>query len=139
MLNDEAPDAEGRYVLYWTKQSQRAQHNPALEVTVRRANEHGVSVIVGFGLMDDYPEATERHYAFSPRIHRHRDRFLKGLSETRVAHRSLDSQVRTDFDPAAVDENANSYGNVGWIFGLHDRGRAGQAPPGTRAEAVGGC
>ena len=56
-LNDEAPDAGGEYVLYWMQQSQRAHVNPALEHAVRLADERGQGVIVGFGLMADYPEA----------------------------------------------------------------------------------
>jgi deoxyribodipyrimidine photo-lyase len=56
--------ADGRYVLYWMQQSQRALYNHALEYAVTRANELGLPLLVGFGLMDDYPEANERHYAF---------------------------------------------------------------------------
>ena len=33
-LNDDGPDAEGTYVLYWMQQSQRAHANPALEHAV---------------------------------------------------------------------------------------------------------
>jgi len=194
-LND-LPAAEGgQYILYWMQQSQRAAHNPALELAVRRANDHDVPVIVGFGLMDDYPEATERHYAFMleglaetsarlkdrkmklvmrhghprdvalelardaveivcdrgylrhlvewrddvaaeagrrvtqvegdvvvpvdlasekaehsartlrPRVNRHRDRFLRGLSPTRVGQSSLELAVKGDLDPREVDDN----------------------------------
>ncbi|UCF69636.1 MAG: deoxyribodipyrimidine photo-lyase [Acidobacteriota bacterium] len=46
------------------QQSQRAQFNHALEHAIREANAAERSVVVGFGLMDDYPEANERHYAF---------------------------------------------------------------------------
>ena len=38
--------------------------NHALEYAVSRANELHRPLIVCFGLMDDYPEANERHYAF---------------------------------------------------------------------------
>ncbi len=38
--------------------------NPALEYAVARANELQQPVVVCFGLMDDYPEANERSYAF---------------------------------------------------------------------------
>ena len=72
-LNDDRPDGQGRYVLYWMQQSQRAAFNHALEYAVRRANELGQGVIVGFGLTDTYPEANERHYAF----------MLEGLAEVR--------------------------------------------------------
>ncbi|NNE84355.1 MAG: deoxyribodipyrimidine photolyase [Alphaproteobacteria bacterium] len=74
-LNNDPPDADGRYVLYWMQQSQRAAFNHALEYAARQANEHDQGLIVGFGLTDDYPEANERHYAF----------MLEGLAEVREA------------------------------------------------------
>src|SRR5436305_15120683 len=63
-LNDEAVRDDGRYVLYWMQQSQRARFNHALEYAAGRANTLGRPLVVCFGLMDDYPEANERHYAF---------------------------------------------------------------------------
>ena len=62
-LNEE-PVRGGAYVLYWMQQSQRATFNPALEHAIARANEIRLPVVVGFGLMDDYPEANARHYVF---------------------------------------------------------------------------
>jgi deoxyribodipyrimidine photo-lyase len=62
----------GQYVLYWMQQSQRAEHNPALEYAIQEANETNQKVIVGFGLMDGYPHANLRHYRF----------MLEGLVET---------------------------------------------------------
>jgi len=67
----DTPAGEGGYVLYWMQQSQRAEDNPALEHAVRRANELGVPVLVGFGVMDGYPEVNLRHYRF----------MLEGLEE----------------------------------------------------------
>ena len=63
-LNGLPPDPGGRYVLYWMQAAQRAAHNPALEHAITLARELGQGVVVGFGLMDDYPEANLRHYAF---------------------------------------------------------------------------
>jgi deoxyribodipyrimidine photo-lyase len=63
---------QGRYVLYWMQQSQRADWNQALELAVREANRLNQGVLVAFGLMDDYPEANMRHYTF----------MLEGLRET---------------------------------------------------------
>jgi deoxyribodipyrimidine photo-lyase len=71
-LNEEAPDAGGEYVLYGMQQSQRAHVNPALKHAVRLANKRGQGVIVGFGLMADYPQANRRHFAF----------MLEGLADT---------------------------------------------------------
>lgn len=66
---------EGDYVLYWMQQSQRAESNHALEYAIQQANELGKPLLVGFGLMDDYPEANLRHYTF----------MLEGLQETQAA------------------------------------------------------
>ncbi|MCA9258755.1 MAG: deoxyribodipyrimidine photo-lyase, partial [Planctomycetales bacterium] len=71
LLNDEKSRA-GDYVLYWMQQSQRAECNHALEYAVQRANHLDKPLLVAFGLMDDYPEANERHYRF----------MLEGLQQT---------------------------------------------------------
>jgi len=73
-LND-ASIRTGDYVLYWMQQSQRARYNHALEYAVQQANKLDQMLLVGFGLMDDYPEANLRHYAF----------MLEGLTETVAA------------------------------------------------------
>jgi len=70
-LNETAERSDGRYVLYWLQQAQRVAANHALAYAVELANERGLPVVVGFGLMDDYPEANLRHYAF----------MLEGLAE----------------------------------------------------------
>ena len=75
-LNDRG-GPPGRFVLYWMQQSQRAEVNHALEYALREANRLGQSVLVAFGLSDDYPEANLRHYAF----------MLAGLKETAQALR----------------------------------------------------
>ena len=74
-LNDHPPDENGDYVLYWMQQSQRAHFNHALEHAARIANRRGEPVVVGFGLMEKYPEANERHFAF----------MLEGLAGTQQA------------------------------------------------------
>jgi len=66
---------KGRYVLYWMQQAQRAEYNHALEYAIQQADALGQGVLVGFGLMDDYPEANVRHYTF----------MLEGLQETQAA------------------------------------------------------
>lgn len=44
--------------------SQRTRFNYALEYAIEQANELNKPLVVCFGLMDDFPEANERHYAF---------------------------------------------------------------------------
>jgi deoxyribodipyrimidine photo-lyase len=84
---------KGRYVLYWMQQSQRAEYNHALEYAVQQANALGQGVLVGFGIMDDYPEANLRHYRF----------MLEGLQETRtsLAKRGIQMVIQRG-DPADI-------------------------------------
>ena len=63
-LNDKPIAGDGRYVLYWMQQAQRTVDNHALEYAIEQANKLDLPLLVCFGLMDDYPEANERHYAF---------------------------------------------------------------------------
>jgi deoxyribodipyrimidine photo-lyase len=85
LLNDR-PSAAGDYVLYWMQQSQRAAGNPALEYAIGAANERKLPVVVGFGLMDAYPDANRRHYAF----------MLQGLQEVErsLAERGVGFVIR---------------------------------------------
>lgn len=73
-LNDQ-PVRSDKYVVYWMQQSQRADCNHALEYAIQEANRLRCSLLVAFGLTDNYPEANLRHYAF----------MLEGLQETRAA------------------------------------------------------
>ncbi|WP_149495078.1 deoxyribodipyrimidine photo-lyase [Roseiconus lacunae] len=75
VLNDRSPDDTNAYVLYWMQHSQRAERNEALEFAIGRANEHGAPLCVGFGLTEDYPEGSLRHFQF----------MLEGLAETAEA------------------------------------------------------
>lgn len=74
---NEKGTAKGDYVLYWMQQSQRAKCNHALEFAIQQANELNLPLLVGFGLMDDYPDANIRHYRF----------MLEGLKDTQSALR----------------------------------------------------
>ena len=76
VLNDREA-LPGDYVLYWMQQSQRAEHNPALDLAIREANRLKLPVVVAFGLTDDYPDANLRHYRF----------MLEGLQDVEAALR----------------------------------------------------
>ena len=94
-LNDR-PERDGAYVLYWMQQSQRASFNPALELAIGIANDRKLPVVVGFGLMDDYPEANARHYTF----------MLQGLREVEatLAERGIAFVIRRGApDAVALD------------------------------------
>ena len=62
-LNDKAVQ-DGKYVLYWMQNAQRAECNHALELAIARANDLNKPLLVAFGLMDNFPEANMRHYWF---------------------------------------------------------------------------
>ena len=87
------PIRKGSYVLYWMQASQRARCNHALVHAIRRANDLGQPMVVGFGLTDGYPDANERHYTF----------MLEGLVETAeaLAKRGVQLVVRIG-QPAEV-------------------------------------
>lgn len=63
ILNDK-PLKDEKYVLYWMQASHRVEWNHALEYAVEKANKLKKPLVVYFGLMDEFPEANERHYYF---------------------------------------------------------------------------
>jgi deoxyribodipyrimidine photo-lyase len=86
LLND-LEIRKGRYVLYWMQQAQRAETNHALEYAIQEANRLKQRLLIGFGLMGNYPEANLRHYTF----------MLEGLKEAQasLAKRGLKMVVQT--------------------------------------------
>jgi deoxyribodipyrimidine photo-lyase len=97
LLNRAEPRA-GRYILYWMQASQRTEYNHALEYSIIRANQTNQSVIVFFGITDDFPEANLRHYSF----------MLEGLAEVQssLQRRSIKMIVRHRSPEKAVVELA---------------------------------
>ncbi len=95
---------QGRTILYWMQQSQRAEMNHALEYAVRAANRAGQGVVVAFGLTDDYPEANLRHYTF----------MLEGLRETARAlkRRGIRMVARRGSPPAVALELGRDAGLI---------------------------
>jgi deoxyribodipyrimidine photo-lyase len=91
-LNEEPIDTAGRYVLYWMQASQRTRCNHALEYAIERGNELKLPIVVCFGLMDDYPEANERSYAF----------LLEGLRDVQSALRRRGILFLVRHGPAAA-------------------------------------
>ena len=82
---------DGKYILYWMQQAQRADDNHALEYAIQEANRLKCGVLVAFGLTDSYPEANLRHYTF----------MLEGLQETqkRLAGIGIQMLVRIGHPP----------------------------------------
>lgn len=85
-LNSQDVSPSGQYVLYWMQAAQRARYNHALEHAISIANDRKQKLVVCFGLMDDYPGANLRHYAF----------MLQGLAKTQreLSQRGIAFTVR---------------------------------------------
>ncbi len=74
-LLNAAGEKDRRFVLYWMQAAQRSTDNHALEYAVQTANRRNKPVLAAFSLVDDYPGANRRHYAF----------MLDGLRQTAAA------------------------------------------------------
>src|SRR5690349_19859476 len=64
LVDDVAPSADGRYVLYWMTMFRRAGWNFALERAVRWAERLERPLVVLEALRSDYPWASERLHRF---------------------------------------------------------------------------
>ncbi len=71
---------QGSYVLYWMQASHRTEYNHALEHAISQANKLNKPLLVFFGLMNNYPEANERHYFF----------MLEGLKKVQSSLEKMD-------------------------------------------------
>jgi deoxyribodipyrimidine photo-lyase len=58
------PPRNGKFVLYWMQQSQRAEYNQALQYAIEQANSFNIPLLVFFSLNEKFPEANRRHYYF---------------------------------------------------------------------------
>ena len=104
------PPCDGRYVLYWMQQAQRAEFNHALEYAVVQANALHLPVIAGF-VLSSFPEANRRHYQF----------MLEGLRETqhRLARRGIGFCLRQGTPENIIPELARNaallVGDMGYL------------------------
>jgi len=60
----EAPDADGKCVVYWMQRAQRGIDNHAVDVAVKVANALGLPLVVYFAGIANFPNANLRHYCF---------------------------------------------------------------------------
>ena len=99
---DVRPDRD--YVLYWMQHSQRSRHNDALEYAAQRANEHDLPLVVGFGLTEDYPDGSLRHFRF----------MLQGLRSTaaEIRDRNMAFVLRLGSPPQVAIELAERAAEV---------------------------
>ncbi len=89
---------QGEYCIYWMQSSHRADHNPALEYAILRANRSHLPLVVYSGIDETYPSANLRHYTF----------MLQGIFETarKLEERGLLVVLRKENPPAGVVELA---------------------------------
>lgn len=73
ILNEHHRKNKKKYIIYWMQQSQRIHFNHALNEAIKYANKKELPIMIFFGLIPNYPEANERHYAF----------MLEGLKEVK--------------------------------------------------------
>ena len=108
-LNDKGVQEGARYVLYWMEQSQRAQHNPALERALHHASETGLPLLWWLWRSGAVREASRRY---------HRCR-LSGLQATnqRTADRALMLAARE----GSPDDGARAYAGAAAVL-VTDRG-----------------
>ncbi len=62
--NDNDPNKDGDYVLYWMQINRRFQYNYALEYAVAWANKLGKPLLIYEGLSIEYPWACDRFHTF---------------------------------------------------------------------------
>lgn len=104
------PSREGKYILYWMQQAQRAEFNHALEYAIVQANAMRLPVVVGF-VLSPFPEANRRHYSF----------MIEGLRETqhRLARRGIGFCLRQGAPENVIPELARNaallVGDMGYL------------------------
>ncbi len=96
-LNTAEYNKQGEYVLYWMQQSQRAEWNQALEYAIQQSAELNKGVLVVFGLTDNYPEASLRHYTF----------MVEGLQE--VSSQLAERNIKFVLEKGEPDQVAIKY------------------------------
>jgi deoxyribodipyrimidine photo-lyase len=123
-----ALDGQGRCVIYWMRQAQRALENPALEMAIALANRLEKPVVVFFALRTQHPHATLRHYTFmiegladtAARLARRHIGFVMRLSEGRRAGGDL-VRFATAMRPGAIVTDRNPLTSIdGWRRAIPD-------------------
>jgi deoxyribodipyrimidine photo-lyase len=64
LLNEQAINPAGRYVLCWLQQALRPRDNPVVDASILLSNDLGLPVLVYHGLREDYPYASDRLHRF---------------------------------------------------------------------------
>ncbi|MGL4977113.1 MAG: deoxyribodipyrimidine photo-lyase [Cetobacterium sp.] len=54
----------GKYILYWMQESQRTKYNFGLQKAIEISNDKKLPLYVVFNYIENYPEASKRHFEF---------------------------------------------------------------------------
>jgi deoxyribodipyrimidine photo-lyase len=98
---NQKPVQQGDYILYWMQNAQRAEYNHALEYATQQANHLKKSLLVAFGIMDNFPEANLRHYWFMLEGLQDVEKQLKKRNIKFVLRYGLPSQVAIELSKKA--------------------------------------
>ncbi|MGL4988942.1 MAG: deoxyribodipyrimidine photo-lyase [Cetobacterium sp.] len=55
---------DGKYILYWMQESQRTKYNFGLKKAIEVSNDKKLPLYVVFNYIENYPEASKRHFDF---------------------------------------------------------------------------
>ncbi len=64
VLQQERVQKDNTYILYWMQGASRVAYNHALLYAIEKAHYYNKPLVVYFGITDNYPEASIRHYYF---------------------------------------------------------------------------
>lgn len=64
---------KGNYIIYWMQECQRVKYNFSLNKAIELSKQHKLPIYVIFNYLNNYPEASKRHYKF----------MLQGLKDVR--------------------------------------------------------
>ncbi|MGL4904085.1 MAG: deoxyribodipyrimidine photo-lyase, partial [Cetobacterium sp.] len=59
-----AQNVNGKYILYWMQESQRTRYNFGLKKAIEISNDKKLPLYVIFNYIENYPEASKRHFDF---------------------------------------------------------------------------
>ena len=82
-LNDKEVACENSYILYWMQGACRINYNHALLYAIEQAHYWKKPLVVYFGITDNYPQASRRHYYF----------MIQGLIEVYQALKKLNIKM----------------------------------------------
>ncbi len=139
LLDDRAPDPQGRYVLYWMIAQRRLRHSFALDRAVEHAHALGKPLLLFEALRADYEHASARIHTFvtqgmdanAAEARRHGVRYLRYVEPTRGAGKGLLRALAEQACVVITDDQP--------VFHVPRMTAAAARKVSTAMEAVDGC